>query len=67
MDSSIALRGNGVDLGAGIDIYNKQRQQGATLQDLAQQRQVRAEQLRSLQLQSAEDARKAHEDQTLRG
>ncbi len=39
----------------------------ASLRDMAQQRDIRAEQLKSAQLQSTEEARQAHEDQTLRG
>lgn len=67
LDSSIPLSVKSLDAQPLIKNYQDAQMQQASLRDMAQQRDLRAEQLKSVQLRSTEEARQAHEDQTLRG
>lgn len=67
LDPSIPLSVKNFDVQPVIKNYQDEQMQSASLRDMAQQRDIRAEQLKSAQLQSAEQARQSHEDQTLRG
>lgn len=67
LDASIPLSLKTVDFQPAIKNFQDVQAQDANLRDMAQQRDLRSEQLKSARLASAEEARKAHEDQTLRG
>lgn len=67
IDASIPLKLTNIDIQQGIDNFNTARMNRSKLQDMAQERDLRGEQLKGVRLQSAEDARRAHEEETLRG
>lgn len=67
IDASIPLKLTNIDLQPAIDNFNTARMNRSKLQDMAQERDLRGEQLKGVRLQSAEEARKAHEEETLRG